>query len=257
MRLRTITFGVLVVLGGARISVGQGIGTVSFGNYGSPIATYLYAYYSPIMRSPVPLGGSSTGPSPTLYNYATETGNGNDWTVQLWGGAGANDLPSQLQPLPQVADPAQTTSATLANGVHDFAAGTWASGEVAGVPGTDFAGQVATLQIYLWYNDGGLISTWSQALADGVPVGVSATANVVLGGPDQTGPPVLPATLPDSLGNIYFTPIPEPTPVVLFVTGVLALLSLQCSGGFLKIAPGCARISKSSTKWFQDRAHRF
>ncbi len=203
---------VLSLLGGAFAVHAQG--TVSLANYGA-LSPYIYASYYAIGGVTEYLGGSSVGPAATLGDYAAEVQNGNDWTVELYGTV-ANAL--NLEPL--------GVTATLANGISDPVAGTWATTAYAQVPGTIGAGSIATVQLYLWYNDGGVITSYPQALADGVPTAVSAIANVVLGGPSESGPPVTATSLPSlALGNLTIEPIPEPPTFALSaIVGGLTLL---------------------------------
>jgi hypothetical protein len=206
--------GILALLGGAFAIHAQG--TLSFANYETGFA-YLYVAYKPATGSPQLLGGSTLGPTPTLSNYGFLTGNGNDWTVQLYAAAGANDSPFALSPL-------AGAIATFATGVPDDLPGTWFSYSVVDIPGTTLAGQFATVQLYAWYNGGGEITTFSQAVADDVPAGFSSTANVAVGGPNLIGPPNIPARLPISaLGN-FVVETPEPSTIVLGVIGASVFL---------------------------------
>lgn len=220
---KTIT-GVVMLLAGACITHAQG--TVSFANYlGS---TYIYVSYKPASGSAIQLGGAATGPAPSTSNYAAETGNGTDWTAQLWGAAGSGDTASALSPLPlQGGSAGATVTSTFASGSsgHDSTAGTWLSTAVGTVPGTTYEGSAATVQVYAWYNDGGTITSYSQAVSDGVPAGFSATANISTGGPvppGQSGTPAVPAALPAGLGN-FTVSVPEPSTVALGMMGASAL----------------------------------
>ena len=212
--------GVVVLLAGAFMAYSQG--TVAIGNYG---ALYPYIYVS---FASVRLGGSAAGPPPTTANFATETSNGNDWTVALYGNTGANDPPSDLVPL-KTAD-GQAVVATFATGQTDPASvpfdaipGTWYSTAIGVIPGTTFAGP-ATVQLYAWYNDGGLINSYGAALAFGVPAGFSATANVYSGGPEVSGPPEPPTNI-TSIGSFELVAgVPEPGTIALGVLGASVIL---------------------------------
>ncbi len=204
--------GVLTLLAGACAVHAQG--TVSLANY-LALSSYINVSYKATAAG---LGGSSTGPTPTLQNFASEVGNGNNWTVALYGAAGAGDASSTLLPL--------GISSTFANGVSDGVAGTWYTGVSAAVPGTVEGGQ-ATVQLYAWYNGGGVLTTYAAALAAGVPTGESATATIAsLGGtPVGGGTPVVPASLPATLGNFTVTTsVPEPSTIALGVMGASAFL---------------------------------
>ena len=178
---RTFT-SVLALLAGAYAVHAQG--TVSFANY-LTANTYIYVSFRLFTGASQLLGGSTAGPAPTASNYASLVGNGNDWSIELYGAAGANDPRESLSPLGSIA--------TFANGVNDAIPGTWRSLAVLDIPGTTLAGQIATVQLYAWYNEGGAITSYAQAVADGVPVGFSSAANVAVGGPNSSGPPSAPS----------------------------------------------------------------
>jgi hypothetical protein len=204
---KTIT-GALTLLAGASAVYAQG--SISIANYGA-LNPYLYVSYK---ATGTDLGGTAVGPSPTLSNYALEVANGNDWSVQLYAAPGLNA--TTLSPVPGTL---LTLGTTLAE------AGTWAVGGTAAIvnlPGTTGgAAGTATLQIYAWYNEGGAITSYPAALADGVPTGFSAVANITsLGG---GSPPATAPGLPESLGNIAVS-VPEPSTIALGVMGASALL---------------------------------
>jgi hypothetical protein len=70
---------------------------------------------------------------------------------------------------------------------------------------------MATVQLYAWYNAGGAVTNYAQALAEGVPTGHSARSDIMLGGnASEDLPPLWPSTLPESLGNITLT-VPPPS----------------------------------------------
>jgi hypothetical protein len=215
---RTLS-GMLALLAGAYAVHAQG--TISFANYGTGTLTYLYIGYKPNATSPssVDLGGSSTGPVAGPGNATAVTGNGLDWTVALYGAAGSGDASSTLSQLPGA-------STSLANGATDGTAGTWFSDAVITVPGTTGNGSPATVQLFAWYNEGGLITTYAQALADGLPIGASNPANVTLGGPQVGLPPTFPTVLPlAALGNFnVIGQVPEPSTIALGVIGASTFL---------------------------------
>jgi hypothetical protein len=200
--------GVLTLLAGACAVHAQG--TVNFGNY-TTAATYIYVSYK---ATGVPLGGSANGPTPSLLNYAAEVGNGNDWTVELYAAPGTSTPAAALLPT--------GTTATFANGGIDPLAGTWYSSAIASIPGTGLAGQPATIELVAWYNEGGAITSYVTALADGVPTGVSVTENISVGGTAPSGPPVTPPTLPAF--PAFTVAVPEPSTVALGVMGASAFL---------------------------------
>lgn len=209
--------GMLVLLAGASVVYGQG--AVSLGDFGSAISpSYLYISYAPKTGPSVMLGGSATGPAATLSNYALETGDGNDWTVALAGAVGSGLSSNSLSFLPgELAT--FGTGPTASGGNGNSIAGTWGSTAIYQFAGAA-SGTVATLQLYAWYNDGGTITSFATALADGVPTGMSSTANVSL-----VAPPSPPAALPDGLGNFSVTaPIPEPSTIALGLIGASTFL---------------------------------
>lgn len=202
----------LTLLAGAFAVHAQG--TVSLANYGV-LSPYIYAYYR-TGNTTVSLGGTSVGPTPTIANYSLQVHNGNDWTVELYGAVGANVPSWSLLPL--------GATATLANGINDTVPGTWASTAYAEVPGT-VAGSIATVQLFLWYNEGGAITSYAQALADGVPILNSSAANVILGGPSSSGPPSTPASLPSAALGDLVDSVPEPDTFALSaIAGGVTLL---------------------------------
>jgi hypothetical protein len=206
--------GVLLLLAGASVSYGQG--AVSLADYEANINTYIYVSYKPATGPTVLLGGPGTGaPTPTLSNYAQEVGKGSEWTVQLYGATGSGLSPSALSAL-------VGASSTFANGLsgsgNDPVLGTWLSSSIYQFTGAP-NGTVATVQLYAWYNDGGVITSYSQAVADGVPAGYSAPANVSL-----IAAPSPPAVLPDALGSFNVTAVPEPSTIALGVIGASTFL---------------------------------
>jgi hypothetical protein len=186
------------------------------GNYGTG-NPYLYVSFNGTL-----LGGSTTavsGPAPTLNNYAAEVGNGDEWTVELYGNIGWHDAASTLSPT--------GATATFADGNIDSTPGTWFTYGMIDVPNSTGGFQDITLQLRAWYNDGGNITSYTQALTDGVPTGESVTADTYSGGtlPDNQ-PPLTPTLLPASeLGNFdLVVATPEPSTIALGVLGTSAFL---------------------------------
>jgi len=201
---KTIT-GALTLLAGASAVYAQG--TISMANYGV-LSPYLYVSY----KTAGDYIGGGTGPAPTPGNYASEVGNGADWTVQLYAAPGLNA--TSLSAVPGA-------TVTLESGA--FTAGTWASTLIATLPGTTGGSTgTATLELYAWYNAGGTITSYAAAQADNVPTGTSAIADITgLGG---GSPPATAPELPESLGNIIVSPTPEPGTIALGVMGASAFL---------------------------------
>jgi hypothetical protein len=214
--------GVLALLAGASIAHAQGI--VAFNNYGSPAANYTIVSYTSSGNVNTPLGGSDQGsPAPTMNNYASEVGYGDDWTVELYGGLGWNLASGSLTPATD--GPAGTGNpiqATFANSGEGYA-GQWNSTAYAAINGSTLDNQNVTLKVYAWYNDGGTITSYAQALADGVPTGFSATINATTGGPQTVGSPI-PAPLAGSFGTFDVAAVPEPSTIALGVLGASAFL---------------------------------
>jgi hypothetical protein len=180
--------GAVALLAGAFAVHSQG--TVAFGNY-LALNSYIYVSFSGIL-----LGGASN--TTTGFPYA-DTGNGNDWSVTLYGSAGTNVPAYSLQQLNLDGTFNTPVTATLEDG--DAPPGLWVSYAVADIPGTTEANQPATIQVRAWYNGGGAYPTYNSAVSAGVPSGESATGNIVTGGDLPTGFPMFPASLPP-LGNI-------------------------------------------------------
>jgi hypothetical protein len=202
--------GGMSLLAGAFVAHGQG--AVSLGNYGD-LTPYIYvAFKATPSSTAIDLGGNGTGaPAPTLSNYALETGNGADWTVALYGTLGSSQPTGSLSLIPGMSTTFETGTGT------DSTAGTWFS-EINGSFSSAPNGTIATVQLFAWYNDGGTITSYATAMADGVPAGYSAPGNVSLGAPP--GPP---ASIP-ALGNFNVTTTPEPSTIALGVIGASTFL---------------------------------
>jgi hypothetical protein len=215
--------GAVALLAGAFMAHSQG--TVSFVNYGSGNAYLYVSLKSGSLTTPI---GGATGGGGT--SATADVGDGNQWTVSLLGAAGAGDAASALSPLLQEpvlpATVGLPVTATLAGGAsaNDPIAGTWYTTEYGVVPGGTTGG-AATVQVAAWYNAGGTITSYAQALTvAGTPTGLSATANVTsLGGPEPTGPAATAAALPN-VGNFNVTGVPEPSTIALGVMGASAFL---------------------------------
>jgi hypothetical protein len=212
--------GVVALLAGAFIAHSQG--TVSFGNYAALTGTgQAYIYVS---LGTTKLGGSAAH-SPSA---ATDTGDGADWTVALYGALGASAPASSLVQLDDASG--NPVTATLETGAGaDTTLGTWYSSAIGTLgPTTSGAGQAATVQVYAWWNDNGTYTTYAAAKAAGVPVGLSATGNISTGGPQTGAPPAFPAALPNSITSFTVaggsSTIPEPSTIALGVMGASTFL---------------------------------
>ncbi|HEX3718378.1 MAG TPA: hypothetical protein VH595_10465 [Verrucomicrobiae bacterium] len=211
---KTIT-GAVALLAGAFVAHSQG--TVSMANYLS-LSTYIYVS----LQGGANLGGhtgAATG------SYQSDLANGNNWSVALYGNAGAGDAASTLTECTVAGG--GFAVATLAPGAAggDASAGTWYSSTIAQVPGTTGANQAATLQLYAWYNDGGTLS-YAQAFAAGDPTGTSALATLADTGGNNLagGPSITPPGLPSGLTSFTVAPTPEPSTIALGVMGASAFL---------------------------------
>jgi hypothetical protein len=234
---KTVT-GVVALLAGAFAVYSQG--TISFANYAGAVQAQ-YTYVSLTVRLSPPYTGASGdfvlgGPSTVTTGYPLrDTANGDDWTVALYGNAGWNDPASTLVPL--MTANGSSVTATLADDNADSILGTWYSPDVALIPGTTGAGQPATVQIYAWYNDGGRINNfaaaYAAALAYGFPIGWSATANIVTGGPQVGGPDLPPANLPSFQYDVesfvfssnFTSSIAEPNTIALAFMGASGFMA--------------------------------
>ncbi len=193
--------GVVALLAGAFAVHCQGI--VSFCNY-LVLSPYIYVSLGSTL-----LGGSSTV---TTGVPEVDVGNGDDWTVALYGNAGGNDVASNLVQLETEGGQPVMTNLETGN-LDDADPGTWVYGydTDAVVPGTSAAGgSLVTVQIRAWYNRGGQYTTYEAALSANLPVGVSALANMVdagqvLEGAPQPAPSLPSGTGPGELGNIILS----------------------------------------------------
>jgi len=217
--------GMLTLLAGAVAVHAQG--TVSMANY-LALTPYIYVSYKAPGGQLTALGGTGTGPTPTMGNYATSgiLANGNDWTVQLYAAPGANDPASALMPIFQALSGPSSTLPASSTFETSGTPGAWNSGAVGVIPGVAGNGSSATMQLAAWYNDGGLITTLAAAEADGVPWGLSSVANVITGGPAVAGLSTTPGTaaaLP-AVGNFTVQATPEPSTIALGVIGASTFL---------------------------------
>lgn len=140
-----------------------------------------------------------------VYTGALLTGSG--FTAQLWAANGAD----QAEGLLQAATPTSTFRTGTAAG---FFAGTTAT--LTGVPKDAAA---ATLQLRVWDNQNGAITSWAQALLAGALAGKSALFNLsAIGGDLNPAPSIAGLTS----FNIYA--VPEPSTFVLAGLGAAGLL---------------------------------
>lgn len=138
----------------------------------------------------------------TLADYASRPKlEGPNWWAQLWYAQGVGKGESDLAP--------------VADSIVEFRTGKTA-GLINGksklfIPGT-LGGDHVTLQLRVWNNQGGTISSWAEALAKFSVTGKSAViADFVLTGVDASGAPVLGDMSLASKLQYFGTPIPEPS----------------------------------------------
>jgi hypothetical protein len=153
----------------------------------------------------VPIGGTAAGSGATGY------ANGNNYSIALYYGVGANVAEANLT---QVPGAVATFSTAFA--------GSWLSsgGVDVTVPGVA-SGTVGTFALAAWYNGGGTI-TFAQAsvTGSGDPYGMSNPANITL-----AGPPSVPSTLnPITSFSLQSNTTPEPSTIALGLVGASAFL---------------------------------
>jgi hypothetical protein len=180
-------------------------GTILFDNH---VGSILVApIYGPDPANPMEaLTGNTPGGTPpgaTLYGGPLLAGSG--FTAQLWGGPDVNSL---------VPATGSSTATFLAGGGAGFWPAPPNNAMVVGVP----TGSVATLQVRAWDNQGGTITTWAEAVAAGVPRGVSAVfTSQPLGFSD-----LVPYLVGFTSFNIAY--VPEPSTLALGALGAAILL---------------------------------
>jgi hypothetical protein len=210
--------GAVVLLAGAFMAHSQG--TVSMGNY-TAFSSGSYMY---VTLNGTRIGSATADTTTPSGSAAGNVTHGDDWTVELYGASGENDPTSSLSPLLNAASGGVPVTANLADGVTSGVPGTWYSNEAGYGPGTTGPASSATVQIYAWYNNGGMTTLSQQmvATAQGTLWNVSATGNIAsLGG---GSPPLPPVNIPGMMGNIALTTVPEPSTIALGVMGASAFL---------------------------------
>lgn len=199
-------------MAGAVVAHSQG--TVSFANYSSG------GNYVTVEYNLHPVGGTAANTGIPSADIADS----NDWSVQLYGIAGADQPLNTL--VPAVLDgtgffPVITTLGGGGAGPH---LGQWLSIEVGDISGTTFANQPATVAVAAWYNAGGTITSYPAAHASDLPSAFSVTGNVTTGGVLSGGGVEPPSQLPQLGNGIINMGVPEPSTVVLGVMGASAFL---------------------------------
>jgi hypothetical protein len=212
--------GALALLAGAVVAHSQSIGTVVFGNY----LTGNYTY--------VKLNGAAVGGTAPHTGTAADVADGNDWTVELYGGAGTGLAVSALTPAILDGTTSTPVTATLAGGGTGSYTGTWLSTAVGDitVPGATGGNQAVTVAVAAWYNNNGTVTSLAAAQAAGFANGFSAAGSATTGGNTSTTP-ALPGPIP-SLGTINVVgnvgsggvTTPEPSTIALGIMGASAFL---------------------------------
>ena len=194
-------------------------GTVNFNNNitGSLRATV----YGVNVNSPTTArnGNSSAGIPAGAVDY---TGSallvGTGFTAQLWGAAGTGASEGSLAVV-------ATTSFRTGSAAGFVNTALLPGGQSAvAIPGAPTPGPAAqaTIQLRAWDNLGGVVGSWSAAMAAGAPSGKSTLFNTgTLGGTDS--PAASPPNL-TGLTSFNLTIVPEPGVIALGVLGLGALL---------------------------------
>ena len=155
-------------------------------------------------------GNTSAGTPVGTQTYTGALLAGSGFTAELW--ASTNGAP---------ASSLQAVSA-VNGGRSDFrtgAAAGWWNATVATIPGV-IEGGTATVQVRVWDNRGGTITTWAAAQANlTIPQGSSDIFTVSGLGGILTTPPSI-----QNFRSFNITAVPEPSTIALGVLGVGALL---------------------------------
>lgn len=174
----------------------------SSSNHGGDFPTGTAAYSGSL------IGGNSSGTG----TYQFQNGNAYELEVAAVQGSGpvglANLIPSTIENF--------STGFTTVGGTGN--AGTFTS-EIITVPGTSSTGSdTADFQIYAWYEGNSQYTSYSAALAAGVPSGFSD--------PFTGGTAVAPNTPPvlSNARSFNLTSVPEPSTIALGIMGASAFL---------------------------------
>jgi hypothetical protein len=200
-----------LILGACTLTVAASVfaqGTVIFNNrITGTLVTKVYGL-SPSNPTFSQAGNASTDTPQGTTDWTGYSGlDGAGFTAELWAAPGAGQAEASL-----VAATPQTTFRTGAGA--GFVAGTTATltGVAADAP-------VATLQLRVWDNQGGTITTWAAAVAASVNQGKSPTFDVTaIGGQANQAPALL------GLQSFNIHAVPEPTTFALAGLGAAALL---------------------------------
>lgn len=189
-------------------------GTLTFNN--RVTGTVVSHVYGPEAGNPsLALTGNTSGETPAgtqVYTGAPLAGTG--WSAELWAAAGASQPESAL--------------AAVAGSLTTFRTGSAAGfitspGDVV-VPGAA-ANTVATLQVRVWDNSGGTLTTWAAAELAWKSGAIAAGTSQLFNSSPLAGAPPAPATsFMDGLRsfNVYY--IPEPSTFALLGLGALGMM---------------------------------
>jgi len=184
-------------------------------NYSTRVVGAVVApVYGPELDNPSvsKTGNTPAGTPAGTQTYSGELLKGDAWSAELFAGVGANVDEGDLVAVPDSLT-AFRTSAALAGSI--------APRTPLAIPGV-VEGGVATLQLRVWDNAGGTITTWAEAEAAWLAGTIAAGKSVAFNSAPLAGGITLP---PDMVGlqsfNIYY--IPEPSTFALLGLGALGM----------------------------------
>lgn len=198
-------------------------GTVNFNNRVTtgtgaqgPIIAQIYGVdpANPELRK---TGNTSAGNPAGSQTYGGALLAGTGYTVQLWGTGGVTTDASVLQ----LANNGTTTFRTGSGA--GFITALANAAEIPNAPAG--AGSRATLQLRVWDNQGGTITTWAAALAR--PDVAKGFSDLFTPAFDLGGGSVLPPNLIGLTSFNLTTVVPEPSTVAFALMGGLGLLALR------------------------------
>lgn len=185
------------------------------------------AIYAPVFQpepgdpNAVIQGNIATGTPAGSTVYTGPVVFGAGFTAQLWGGAGTITDPNSASLQAATGQTFNfTTHTTVGFGGQVNNPGNLANGITGAAPGT-----TATLQLRVWDNLGGTVTTWAAAVSGNVTRGMSALfASPVLGGPDPGGGPDFTPGNTLNLRSFNLQAIPEPSMLAFGALGLAGLL---------------------------------
>jgi len=179
----------------------------------------------------VRIGGGGTAPTsgPTPTTDPAGYANGDNFSVELYAGAGTLSSFSSLNPIPATLGPIADGS-DGANYAGLFLTGATVTLNGTGGTPSVLAGAAVTFALAAWYNNDGQITTLAAAEAAGVPCGWSPVGTESVGGAGGGAPLNLPGAGDSytTAGGItsfsLITATPEPSTIALGVIGASAFL---------------------------------